>query len=307
MLPTVLHQSTIKDYCFCPKLFQYRHIDNLPPAFRNLSAVNGIVIHAVLRKLHTENWHLDPRQEYLDQFHYEENHSEETYIPIYWKGDRDAEVNKFTDEAVSIIEGYRSKDGNREARVFLVEASFMVKMGRAGPFAGTIDQLRQAEDGSYELVDFKTSKFTPDQAFLDTDYQFGIYAYALWKGSFQMPDGSVKMLHIPLDKLTIIWYHLRDHIPYKRATNGRSAGEEKCDPRRYTKRNTQQLTELKCDLSKIALSIRRGIYPRHPSYSTCPVCPFAGICVEDSKGKGLNRNQQRQVKELVEEMHASQI
>jgi len=130
MFPTVLHQSTIKDYCFCPKLFQYRHIDNLPPAFRNPSAVNGIVIHALLRKLHTENWHLDPRQAYLDQLYYEENRSEEACIPIYWKGDRDAEREKLADEAVSIIEGYRSKDGNRDARVLLVEASFMVKMDR---------------------------------------------------------------------------------------------------------------------------------------------------------------------------------
>lgn len=300
-----LRQSTIKDYCFCPKLFQCRHVDCIPPAYRNSAAVHGTVIHAILRNLHTQNWDLDPRQAYLDLLDHEEHHSEDAYIPIYWKGDRNAEVEKYADEAVSIIEGYRKKDYNQKASVVLVEASFTMKLGRAGEFTGTIDQLRQHDNGSYELVDFKTSKFAPDQSFLDCDYQFGIYAYALWKGLFQMPDGSAKTLRIPPDKLTITWYHLRDHIPYKRATNGRSAGEEKGDPRRYTKRTVRQMASLKRDLSKIASNIRREVFPRNPSYSTCSLCPYSRICLQDSMGRVLNRNQQRQVEELMEVANAA--
>ncbi|MBU1936419.1 PD-(D/E)XK nuclease family protein, partial [bacterium] len=290
-----LRQSTIKDYCFCPKLFQYRHIDCIPPAFRNASAVHGTIVHTILSQLHTQNWDLDPRQAYLELLDYEEHHSDEAYIPVYWKGDRNAEVEKFTDEAVSIIDSYRSKDYNQKAKIILVEASFTVKLGRAGEFTGTIDQLREHDDGSYELIDFKTSEFPPDQAFLDCDYQFGIYAYALWKGRFQMPDDSTKILRIRPDKLTITWYHLRDHIPYKRATNGRSVGDEKGDPRRCTIRTVQQMASLKRDVSKIASNIHREVFPRNPSYATCAVCPFSSICVQDSIGKALNRNQQRQV------------
>jgi hypothetical protein len=122
-----------------------------------------------------------------------------------------------------------------------------------------------------------------------------------------MPDGSFQKLRIPPDRLTITWYHLRDHIPYKRTGNHHREGEERCDPRRCTKRSPQQLATLKHELSKIASSIHRGIFPRNPSYATCGVCPYADICVQDSMGKALNRNQQRQVKELMEEVNAAQV
>jgi RecB family exonuclease len=304
---SLMRQSMIKDYCFCPKLFRYKYVDKTPPAFRNASAIHGIVIHRLLHMTHTEDWTLDASAMYPEVFEFQEQHSDESHIPIFFKNGRDETLAKFTAEATEMLNNYRARDYNREGDVALSESSFTVKIGRAGVFTGTIDQVRRHEHGAYELVDFKTSKFAPDQAFLDTDYQFGIYAYALRHGVFQASDGDLGMLVIPPDKLTITWYHLRHHITYKRATNGRQAGEEKGDPRRCTKRTTEQLAELKRDLSKIVSNIHRGSFARNPSYSTCPVCPYTSICVEDSKGEALNRNQRNQVEKLLEENHATQV
>ncbi|MBZ0264526.1 PD-(D/E)XK nuclease family protein [bacterium] len=154
----------------------------------------------------------------------------------------------------------------------------------------------------YELLDFKTSKFAPSQAFLDVDYQFGLYALACADATFKSSDGTLRLLDIPPDRLKITWYHLRDHIPYKRKTKNNQIGDERGDPRRTTARSEEQIKSLKQDLSKVATNIRRGVFPRNPSYHTCPLCPYAEMCAKDSCGMGLNRNQKSQIQQLVQNL-----
>ncbi|GBE30853.1 PD-(D/E)XK nuclease superfamily protein [bacterium BMS3Bbin04] len=138
-------------------------------------------------------------------------------------------------EAVEMLENYLGKDYNHAANVILSEAKFMLKVGR-NIFSGTVDQIRQNDDGEFTLLDFKSSKFPPNQTFLDVDYQLGLYALACWKGVFKLPDSTMKMLEIPPDKLKIVYYHLRDHLLYKRNGKEFKASDEKGDPRRFTSR-----------------------------------------------------------------------
>ena len=301
-MDTPLHQSDVKTYLRCPRSFHYRQTDDIQPAWRNAAAVHGTIIHRLIEQLHQGLWNMDVGEQYIDEMNHQEFHCEESTVPIYWKTDRDTEVAKLQKEAIEIIDGYRAKDYNREANIILSESTFLLKLGRAGVFQGTVDQIRKQEDGSFELVDLKTSKFAPDQTFLDLDYQLGLYSLACRDGVFQQPDGSMQMLNIKPSNLRITWYHLRDHTLYKRKTNGKEVGEEKGHPRRHTSRTEQQLNALKRDLSAVASSIRRGIFPRHPSTNTCPTCAFASICVEDSLGTVLNRSEVKQVQHLLDQM-----
>ncbi len=197
-----------------------------------------------------------------------------------------------------MLANYRKKGWNRRVNVILSEATFMLKVGR-NVFSGTIDQLRQNEDGSYTLLDFKSSKFPPNQQFLDLDYQLGLYALACWRGVFKMPDGTMRMLEIPPEKLDIVYYQLRDHIPYKRNGNGFSVGAERGNPRRFTSRSRKQLISLKRDLAAIASNISRGVFPRNPGMINCPACAFADICLTDAQGEGLSSRQVRSIESLT--------
>ena len=279
----ILRQSSIKQYLFCPRAFYYKLVQKIQPAYRNASAVHGTIIHRMIHLLQTVAWKLDPAELYPKLL--EEVESEEQ-SPIFWKN---GQIDAYVQEAVEMIEGYRSKEYNQGADVIQSEDTFQEKLGWAGWFSGTIDQVRKHPDGSYELVDFKTSQFQPCQAFLDTDYQFGIYAYALWKGKWK----------IPPENLTITWYHLRDHIPYKRNCKGGQVGEERGDPRRSTTRTRKQLSEMKRDVSKIASMIRQQKFPRNPNYSSCPFCPYSTECVSDSFGTALNNKQFEQIMEVI--------
>jgi len=206
---------------------------------------------------------------------------------------------KLKDEAVQMLTNYRKKDYNHNSEVILSEAKFTVKLGRAGLFSGTIDLLRKNANGEYELLDFKTSQFPPADTFLNVDYQLGIYTFACWMGVFKMQDGSLKTLNIPPEELSIIYYHLRDHLEYKRNNGNGKVGEEKGDPRRFTSRTREQLSSMKRDLSAIVANIHRMSFPRNPNWATCPFCQFSGTCAEDSQGELLNRNERKAVQELI--------
>jgi len=294
-----MRQSTIKSFLFCPRAFKYQHIDNVQQAFRNAAAVHGTVVHRLLHLIHTEDWNLNVEQFYPLVFDFEEFHSDECEVPIFWKENRDKTLKKLKAEAVEMLNNYRAKDYNRDAEIILSEAEFTLQLGKAGMFTGTIDQLRINADGNYELIDFKTSKFAPVQAFLDVDYQFGIYANAVWQGVFKMPDGSFKKVSIPPEMLTITWLHLRDHLTYKKNGANGKIGDEKGDPRRITKRTRKQLLDLKNDLQTILRWIRNLEFPKNPSYASCPLCSFSQVCLDDSAGNGLSRGERKSIEELV--------
>ncbi|MCB2211363.1 PD-(D/E)XK nuclease family protein [bacterium] len=293
----VLRQSIIKSYLWCPASFKYRYIDQTPSAFRSVAALHGRVLHQLIEEMHLVNWDLDIETRYRERFEHEEFSGDESDTPVFWKNDRDASIGELVGEATEMLANYREKGWNRDANVILSEATFMLKVGR-NVFSGTVDQIRQEGD-RLQLLDFKSSKFPPNQQFLDLDYQLGLYALACWRGVFKMPDGTMRMLEIPPEKLDIMYYQLRDHIPYKRNGNGYTAGDERGDPRRFTSRSRKQLVTLKRDLAAIASNINRGVFPRNPGMINCPVCAFADICLSDAQGKGLTSRQVHSIESLT--------
>jgi len=262
-----------------------------------VAALHGRVLHQLIEELHLVNWDLDIKSRYRERFDHEEFHGDESDTPVFWKNDREATIDSLVEEAVQMLNNYRDKDYNCDANVILSEATFMLKVGRY-VFSGTVDQIRQNGD-HWQLLDFKSSKFTPNQQFLDLDYQLGLYSLACWRGVFKMPDGTMRMLEIPPEQLSICYYQLRDHIPYKRNGNGFSAGDERGDPRRITSRSRKQLISLKRDLAAIASNINRGVFPRNPGMINCPACAFADICLSDAQGEGLSSRQVQSIESLT--------
>ena len=267
-----LRQSTIKDYLFCPRMFQLRHLLKLPSECRNAAAINGTIVHRLLENLHS-NWDLDTASEFDSLLEREEFTGTEAAIPIQWK-DRDKQVAAYRRDAVDMLANYRDKDYNRNARILLSEATFLVKIGDHY-YRGTIDQLRENPDGSLELVDFKTSQATPSPLFLATDYQFSLYAWALEQGWF-LKDGKSHRFGRRPDYCTL--YHLRHHIPYRRNCDGGKTGEERGDPGYTTTRTDEQFRQMLGDLHSIAEAIRLELFPRNPSQWTCSMCKYRAHC-----------------------------
>ncbi len=275
-----LRQSTIYGYLRCPYQHHLRTTDPTTQSFQHPAAVFGTAVHDLIRQMHEGDWDLDLESYFLEAFDMAEKGSK----PLRWK-DEAKERAQYLADAVAILDGYRSKDYNRECRVLMAEATFTVRIGRH-TVTGTVDQVRKCSDGSIVLVDFKTSKAAPPQMYVDLDYQLSLYAYALQHGTF-LVDGKLVTPKITPDRLTL--YFLRHHIPYKRATNGKAAGEEKGDPRISTTRTTEQFRVLKKDVNCVARMIRLGIYPRSPDPLKCGCCGYAEACLSAAREGTINQ------------------
>jgi RecB family exonuclease len=286
-----LRQSTIQDYLKCPLMFKYKHLDGMKPATRNAAAVNGTVLHQILKELHTENWDLPIAARYDILFQQEEQRTDEP--PIYWKDDREKELTKYLVSAAEILGNYRKDPLNQSALIILAEAPFRVKV--AGYcFTGTIDQLRQNYDGTLELIDYKSNAQAPNTAFLANDWQLNLYTYALWKGEVQQPDGTWKQMNI-LPYFSS-WYFLRNHEVRKRSTVNGKAGEQKGDALLRTHKTQYSLKLFEketADLMKVMLKNWHFPNPNH-----CQLCGYSFECLSRLKENTLSA-------EMIEQAHAN--
>ena len=293
-----LRQSLLNQYLFCPKSYQLEHLQNCRPGYRSHAALNGSVVHELLHLLHNGHWGLNPASRYDEIIHQLEFEGPEKSIPVDWNN-RDSEVEKYRNMAVEIVTNYRQKPYNRESRIILAETPFSVKVGRVA-FTGTVDQIRENPDGSLELLDFKTSQRVPPEVALVSSYQLILYSLAMLYGTFHTPDGPVQFLQLP-DYAT--WYHLRNHIPYKRKTTVGDRvflkGDEKPgDPRHRISITPDMISAFRKDVGKVARAINEGIFPRIASTANCSLCRFSRACMQDKESDALNNKQITQLNEL---------
>lgn len=186
-----------------------------------------------------------------------------------------------------IIQNYVSL--NRGARVLLSEVWFEDLIGGVR-FSGTIDQVRATDRGDLLLVDLKTDRQAPTQAFLDRSIQFSLYAHAVRHGVLLVQDERV---HIG-ESVDLAWYQLGNLIPNKRGLNGASSAPPRDDPMiPILPKSDEDLERIEEELLLIVSGIESGFFPMNPQkLGTCSWCPFAGIC---------DRSEQRQLHPSLEE------
>ena len=117
--------------------------------------------------VHQERWDRDIEKEYREIF---DHYSKESDVPSFWKGDPERELERLVKNGVEILNGYRGHLENLLAEVLYSEVKFRVKIvGEV--FTGTIDLVRFNSEGSLELIDFKSNRQKPTEAFLKNDWQ----------------------------------------------------------------------------------------------------------------------------------------
>ena len=297
-----LRQSLLNQYLFCPKSFQLEQIQGVHPVYQSHAALNGSVIHELLHRMHTGHWNLNPEWMYDEVLHQLEFEGPEQPIPVDWSN-RDDQVSRYREDAVEIISNYRLKPYNQEARIILSETPFTVKIGRV-EFIGTVDQIRKNPDGKLELIDFKSSARIPPEAALSSSYQLILYSLAMLYGNFHTPQGLIQFLQLP-DHAT--WYHLRNHIPYKRKTTVgdqvfQKGDEKPGDPRYRISITPDMIAAFRKDAGKIARAINEGIFPRVASTATCSLCKFSKACMQDKESDALSNRQQAELNELTQQL-----
>ncbi len=293
-----LRQSTIKDFLLCPLMFKYRHIEKLDPAFRNPAALHGSTLHKLLELIHDGNFNLDVSKFYKEVFSYFEYcKPDESQIPVFWKNNRESELAAYEKNAIEILDGYRKRPENQQAKVLYSEAEFKVKI--AGyMFTGTLDQIRENTDGTLELIDFKSGKQMPSVAFLHNDWQLNLYLYALRFGELKVNNDWV---WLKLQPRYSSWYFLRGHEVRKRTTVNGKVGEEKGNALIRTQKGLPELKQFRQDLSNLLKSMLKSWH--YPNPNACSFCSYSEICVK--RHQDISSKLVQEEKELLKETEAA--
>jgi putative RecB family exonuclease len=293
-----LRQSTIKDFLLCPLMFKYRHIEKIAPAFRNPAALHGSTLHKLLELIHTVNFNLDVSKFCKEIFSYFEfSKPDESSIPVFWKTNRETELAAYEKNALEILDGYRKRPENQDAKVLYSETEFRVKI--AGYiFTGTLDQVRENSDGTIELIDFKSSKQMPSVAFLHNDWQLNLYLYAIRFGELKVHDQWIKPKLMPTYSS---WYFLRGHEIRKRTTMNGKAGEEKGNALIRTQKGMHELKQFRQDLSNLLKSMLKSWH--YPNPNACSFCSYSEMCIK--RHKDISADLVEEAKKLLKETEAA--
>lgn len=260
-----LRQSTIKDYLNCPLLFRYKHLEEIPESYRHSAALHGTALHKVIHRLHTEDWNLDLERAYKKALN---DAIEEEETPVNWK----ETPEKYLENAVEILTGYRNNPVNQEAVVLYSEVPFRVKVN-GNVFTGTIDQVRRNPDKTVELLDLKSSKQQPSISFLKNDWQLNLYLYALLNGELYQDDEWIKAGITPD---YVGWYFLRHHEIRKRSTVNGKAGEEKGEPLIKITKSDEDMKLFKAELAHLLKVMLKDWHFPNPNH--CQMCAMTAYC-----------------------------
>jgi putative RecB family exonuclease len=250
----IYSHSRLKTYENCPRKFAFQYIEKPDIVKRDsIEAFMGSCVHDTLEQLYKlVQMERTPKWEEV----------RDTYETIWDKN--------FKDDILIVRKHLTATDyrnvGRRclqdyfvqhfpfaESRVLGLEEKIWVDLDGTGAYKlqGFIDRLGQADDGTIEIHDYKTSQRLPSQEEVDRERQLALYQIGIEE---RWPDtGNVRL----------IWHYLR----FKRAMK--------------SKRSSESLEQLRQDTIRLIDTIHeaatRDDFPPHESM-LCDWCEFNTIC-----------------------------
>jgi putative RecB family exonuclease len=163
--------SQINTYQFCPHKYQLHSVEKIPvPPGGNL--LLGSAVHAALKFLHDPGRLAEPTlEEVLDS--YSRAWPEALHLS-------EEERSRLFAAGLDMLRRHYQREDREETgrRTATVEHPFRLPLKAEHTLMGRIDRVNVLEDGTIELVDYKTSRTLPAQNDIDNDRQLAIYRLA---------------------------------------------------------------------------------------------------------------------------------
>ncbi len=239
--------SQITTFQSCPRKYQYAYIYKIPqPPSGALSF--GITLHNSLLSfyrlveqnkqatLFTEldvDLSLDNLLKIYD----------EKWIPQGYESKAHMETAK--ERGGEILKLFYTHFKERIPQIEFLEKGFKLKVGDY-TISGRIDRADKLDDGTLEIIDYKTGKSKPQEK-VDKDLQLQIYALA-----------ADECLNKPATRMTL--YFLDE------------------DMKISTEPNPKQIDKVKEEIVEVADEINKSDFEPKPSKFTCQFCAYRKIC-----------------------------
>jgi len=173
--------SYSKVTCFeqCPLKFKFQYIDKIKTEIeQSIEAFLGSLVHEALEKLYTDLkfQKVMKIEEVLDFYNdlWQKNWNDA--IVIVKKGYDKENYRKMGEKFLTdYYNHYKPFD---KGKVLGLETTEFIDLDDKYKFHVRIDRLNEEEDGAYEIHDYKTGGYLPEQAKFDEDRQLALYS--LW-------------------------------------------------------------------------------------------------------------------------------
>ncbi len=176
--------SALQTFQTCPQKYKFQEIDRIKVP-KSKEAVFGSLIHKTLKFLHSPQ-PLPPILEDVLNF-YERHWNSEAFK------NKDEEV-AIMKEGIELLTSYYNNNDIRAANIVNLETRFEVPIDKH-LLRGIIDRIDKLKDGTFEIIDYKTTRRLPAQQIVDNNFQLSLYHLGL--------TGKWPKLEIPQIKLSL--------------------------------------------------------------------------------------------------------
>jgi len=238
---TYISYSQYESFKRCPLQYRYRHIVKIPVA-PSAALSFGDTIHRTLKEFYEHiTFHKKPTRDMLLDCYMRQ-----------WKsvGFKDKEYEEtMKQHGILLLEEYFQKGFDPKTVVLTLEQPFKIRIHPHLHIGGKIDRVDRREDGTLEIIDYKTGS-APKNRNPEDDIQLSVYALAAADPGLY----GEKPEHI-----TVSFYFLE--------------GQEKIS----AKRTLKQLKEVRKEIQQTADNISSSSFSPTPG-KHCDFCEFRLIC-----------------------------
>ncbi len=190
--------SALSSYETCPLQYKFRYIDRIKRIFPSVESFMGSRVHEVLERLYRDVLMAKvPKLEELLAF-YDEQWGKHWQggIQIVKENYGESDYRRLGSRCIENY--YRRYHPFDDAKTLALEkrVSMTISEDDGYRIIGYIDRVAQADEGVYEIHDYKTSGSLPEQSKLDEDRQLGLYQMA------------VEEIYRDARAIKLIWHYL---------------------------------------------------------------------------------------------------
>jgi len=163
--------SGLDSFSNCPAKYKFQYIDKIK-APKSKDAIFGTLIHDCLKFFHEPSNLIPPSQDDLLKY-FTEKWDSSIYL------DSQEEAFSFH-QGIDILKSYWEQNQAEKFKIINLETPFSIPLFRKKQeeihqISGRIDRIDKLEDGTFEVIDYKTSKKMPSQETIDSNLQLSIY------------------------------------------------------------------------------------------------------------------------------------